>query len=178
MAYLVRSLVNLRGEIDRRWPNRDRRTDGWYRAPNIGPPSQHHPDGKGAVHAIDVDKDGINPDWIVAHIRRSGGVLWYMIWNRTIWSATHQWQPRPYSGPSPHTDHMHFSVYLTATAENYSGTWGIAVAGTETVGPAPPTASTFGSADPYAYMTNLASHVRDAGTAARNYSHKIAALRR
>ena len=37
--------------------------------------------------------------------RRMG--MMYMIWNRRIWIATSGWEP--YSGPSPHTDHVHFS---------------------------------------------------------------------
>lgn len=39
-------------------------------------------------------------------IRRSG--VTYMIWQRRIWSTTTRaWQP--YSGPDPHTDHLHLS---------------------------------------------------------------------
>ena len=44
-----------------------------------------------------------------ANARRLG--IQYMIWNRRIWSATYAssgW--RQYSGPSPHTDHVHISL--------------------------------------------------------------------
>lgn len=33
----------------------------------------------------------------------------YIIWNREIWSPQKSTQWRPYGGPSPHTDHVHFS---------------------------------------------------------------------
>ena len=45
---------------------------------------------------------------VAANARRFG--LMYMIWNRRIWKSYQVaagWQP--YSGPNPHTDHVHFS---------------------------------------------------------------------
>jgi Repeat of unknown function (DUF346) len=42
-------------------------------------------------------------------IARRLGIM-YIIWNREIWSASrHSEGWRPYSGSSPHTDHIHFS---------------------------------------------------------------------
>ncbi|WP_052394626.1 hypothetical protein [Kutzneria sp. 744] len=44
-----------------------------------------------------------------AMARRLG--IMYMIWNRQMWRAydsPDQW--RPYAGPNPHTDHIHFSL--------------------------------------------------------------------
>lgn len=35
--------------------------------------------------------------------------LHYVIWNRHIWHADHNWTQQPYSGDNPHTDHVHFS---------------------------------------------------------------------
>lgn len=47
-------------------------------------------------------------------IRRTG--LMYMIWNRRIWNTRSKtWQN--YTGPSPHTDHVHFSF-------GSAGAWG------------------------------------------------------
>lgn len=127
VAYLAPSLRRLFNEIDATWPHRDRRTDGWIRWPKDGISKGHNPDSKGAVHAIDVDRDGIAPDWIVANIRKSSGVLWYIIWNRTLYSNTYGWKPRRYTGDNPHTDHMHIEIYQTSAAENYSGSWNIGV---------------------------------------------------
>ena len=65
MAYLAPSLVQLRNEINRRWPNRDKTSDGWIGDPaHQATKSDHNPDSKGCVHALDIDKDGIDP-WLV-----------------------------------------------------------------------------------------------------------------
>lgn len=123
-SYLAPSLNNLFNEIDARWPNRDRRTDGWYT--NSRKSYGHNREERGLVHAIDVDDDGIDENFIIDHIYRGRSVLWYVIWNRTIWSNTYGFRPRRYTGPNPHTDHMHIEIYHTTTAERYSGHWGIA----------------------------------------------------
>ncbi len=140
MAVLAPSLVDLRSEVDARYPNRSRKVDGWYRAPNIGGPSEHHPDGKGMVHAIDITAAGINPMSIVDAAGKLKVVAWYAIWNRTIWSHRHGWTNEPYHGPNPHTDHVHVSIFLTSLAENYRSGWGIARGGEEggNVPPVPP----------------------------------------
>lgn len=128
MAYLVQSLVNLRAEIDDRWPDRDRRTDGWLWG-NPGYSYGHSPDGKGAVHAIDIDADGVNGDGIVGNIYKDGDVLYYIIWNRAIFGRWNDFKPQYYAGENPHTDHIHIEVYRTWVAENYSGPWNIGTAG-------------------------------------------------
>lgn len=129
MAVLAPSLIRLRNEFDRRWPNRDRRTDGWLCGGNCGAGSQHYPDSKGMVHAIDVDMDGIDWQFVRDHIYKGGGVLWYFIAWRQIWSSTYGFRGRVYTGLNPHTDHMHFSIHLSYNAEQFSGGWGIAVPG-------------------------------------------------
>lgn len=132
--YLSRSLDNLFNEINARWPNRDRRTDGWFTdgRESVG----HNRGARGLVHAIDVDDDGIDENFIMSHIYKGGGVLRYWIWNRKIYHVRDNWKPRAYTGPSPHTDHMHIEINQTTTAENYSGHWGIAP-GQSGFGPAP-----------------------------------------
>lgn len=132
--YLSRSLDNLFNEIDARWPRRDRRTDGWYTNSRVS--VGHNRGHRGLVHAIDVDDDGIDEGWIIANIYKGGGVLRYIIWNRGIYHVRDNWQRRPYTGPSPHTDHMHIEINQTTKAEDYNGHWGIAP-GTGGIGPAP-----------------------------------------
>jgi len=177
MAYLVQSLVNLRSEIDSRWPSRDRRTDGWYADPKVRTSYGHNPDGKGAVHAIDVDKDGIDPDWIINNIYRAGFHLWYIIWNRGIWDTQHGWKREAYHGANPHTDHLHIEVFHDAAGENYNGSWSIAVNGAQTFGVNPYPDGGWGDADPSVPMALFSGHVIDGGTAGFNAGKAIASLR-
>lgn len=177
MAYLVRSLVNLRAEIDARWPNRTRAIDGWYRSPSVGISVGHNPDYKGAVHAIDVDRRGIDPLWIVHNAYRGGRVLYYMIWNRRIYSRSYGFAERVYTGSNPHTDHIHIEVYQTSEAENYSGGWQIAPA-TSGVGVAGPVAEGVGAAyDHSLYILHSGNYFEAGGNLYRGYSRMFDQLR-
>lgn len=165
MATLAPSLRRLFNELDAAWPHRDRRTDGWYRDPKVGISVGHNPGARGLVHAIDVDKDGIPPDWIIANIYKHTSVLWYIIWNRGIWSNTWGFTRHAYTLSNPHTDHMHIEIRQTTTAENYAGGWGISsnaggavvggIAGTVLGGPAEQGIGAADDRDPRAYMASL-----------------------
>lgn len=122
---LAPSLRNLFGEIDRVWPRRDRRTDGWYASVDDRISKGHNPGRGGITHAIDVDKDGIDQMLLINRLKKSGDVLWYVIWNRKLYSNTYDWVPQPYNGKNPHTDHLHIEIYQTIAAENYAGKWGV-----------------------------------------------------
>lgn len=125
MAKLAPSLHRLFAEIDTVWPRRDRRTDGWYASPNDRISKGHNPGHNGYSHAIDVDKDGINQTLLIQRLIRTEGILWYVIWNRTLYSDTYNWVPRKYTGKNPHTDHLHIEIYHTNKAEQYAGKWGV-----------------------------------------------------
>lgn len=122
---LAPSLVRLWPDINARWPNRDKRTDGWYASPSTRTSKGHNPGHNGYSHAIDVDKDGIDPLWIINNIAKDPKVLWYIIWNRKLYSNTYGWVPRAYTGENPHTDHMHIEIYQTDYAEKWDGRWKI-----------------------------------------------------
>ena len=56
--YPVAGVTKLRDQVDNRWPKRDKRTDGIIGdAAHQARQSDHNPDSKGAVHALDLDKD-------------------------------------------------------------------------------------------------------------------------
>lgn len=137
MAHLAPSLKVLFKELDTAWPKRDRRTDGWYRNCKwVDHGTDHCPTTSGMVHAIDIDKDGINADWVVAQLIRMNGVVRYVIWNRHIWQAKNGWKKENYTGTSnPHTDHIHVSIQHTYTGENWPGPFGIGSLGAK---PPPP----------------------------------------
>jgi hypothetical protein len=49
--------------------------------------------------------------------------LRYMIYNRRIWEASNGWRQRAYTGPSPHTEHAHFSASYTTSLEASTASW-------------------------------------------------------
>jgi len=60
MARLVAGGVTLRNQINKRWPKRDKASDGWIgdKAHQArGSASDHNADLRGLVHALDIDKD-------------------------------------------------------------------------------------------------------------------------
>jgi hypothetical protein len=132
--YIAPSLVALRTEINRRWPNRDKSSDGALGdASHQARPSDHNPDWSagGVVRAIDVDKDGLDVAELLAALTRDPRVA-YVIYNRrmmrsypkTIGKRAYKaWEWAPYDGPSPHTGHVHVSILRTRPAETNTSAW-------------------------------------------------------
>jgi len=105
--------------------------------------SDHNPDETGSVpihdadsvdevHAIDVD-DNLNVSNLtmqkcinkILATPRDLSRLRYIIYNRTIWSASNNWKPEEYTGDSPHTEHAHFSASYVSSKESDSTQWSI-----------------------------------------------------
>jgi len=120
---------------------------GIVRACNIGGTSEHK-EGRAwdwAVNAYSTTQDAQAKDllaWMLATdaqgntyaMARRLGIM-YMIYNQHIWSASQAdagW--RPYTGPNPHTDHVHISLTRVGGAKTTSY-WGA------TTPVAPPTTS-------------------------------------
>lgn len=124
---LVAAGVTLRDQINRKWPKRDKRSDGWIgdRA-HQARKSDHNPDSNGWVHAIDIDHDflGVNGGKAgrdqaekfaneLIKLARDGkdrGRLKYVVYNNRIASGTHRnqfWTWR--KGNWGHTQHIHVS---------------------------------------------------------------------
>lgn len=58
VARLCKGGVTLRDQIDRRWPKRDKRSDGWIGdQAHSARASDHNPNKAGIVHAIDIDEN-------------------------------------------------------------------------------------------------------------------------
>lgn len=117
---LARSLVALRREADALWPDRAGPDGTIGDTAHSARPSDHNPDARGVVRAIDISSsptpDGDVADIIVTHIRqRRDPRVTYIIWQRRICNARSiggaaPWAWRPYGGANPHTRHAHISV--------------------------------------------------------------------
>lgn len=109
-ARLVPALVQLRAQINALYPKRDKASDGWVGdTAHAARVSDHNPDSNGWVHALDVDRDGIDPYGLVETAVDDNRVN-YVIFERTIWSRTYAFRARRYTGSNPHTAHVHISV--------------------------------------------------------------------
>jgi hypothetical protein len=127
--YLSKAGVQLREQIDDCFPDRDRKSDGWigdarHAARNK---SDHNPDDKGIVRAIDVDKDlNKNPNVAFdlfdqlrnyAELDRKKRIL-YLIFNGKICSAKSRWKFVAYKGLNPHQHHIHISFSPSGDSDN------------------------------------------------------------
>jgi hypothetical protein len=125
MAVLAPALARLRTEINHRWPARDRGSDGWIGdKAHQKSKSDHNPNGRGVVNALDIDVDGIDVPTLVSLLIRHPAVN-YVIWNRRIWSRSHGFGARSYTGSNPHTSHVHVSLLQSSSAENNGQGWNV-----------------------------------------------------
>lgn len=123
--YLAPSLAVLRAEINARWPHRDHASDGTIgNAAHQATRSDHNPNSRGSVDAIDIDGDGIDFPAIFAAIRKHPSSR-YVIYRRALYHRLRGWRPEPYTGPSPHEEHFHLSIDQTVAAESDRRPWGL-----------------------------------------------------
>jgi hypothetical protein len=128
MARLVAAGVTLRAQVNKRWPTRQKASDGWIgdRA-HAARKSDHNPDAHGWVHALDIDADLLGPgrrarsrkvaqelaDQLIEYAR-SGAPgserIKYVVYDNHIASGTYSkqfWTWR--KGSWGHTEHIHVS---------------------------------------------------------------------
>lgn len=136
---LTLGLQNLRGQINDWAPDRDHTSDGTIGdAAHEAEMSGHNPDDTAGskaewngdpdstpeVRAFDCDIDfrnGATAQQLVDHVRALPGissVLRYMIYNRKMYHERDDWAPTAYTGPSAHTEHIHFSGAWSQAADN------------------------------------------------------------
>jgi ribosomal protein S18 acetylase RimI-like enzyme len=128
MARLVAAGVTLRAQVNKRFESRDKASDGWIgdRA-HAARKSQHNPDAKGWVHALDIDADLLGPgrrarsrkvaqelaDQLIEYARSGepgSDRLLYVVFNNYIASGTYSkqfWTWR--AGSWGHEHHIHVS---------------------------------------------------------------------
>lgn len=141
---LVPCGVRLRSDFNALAPSRDKASDGWagdtahqrevsdHNWDETGNVPIHDADRVNEVHAIDVDSDLRESDLTMEKVVqfvlgrcRSGAEnrLRYIIYSRRIWEASNGWRQRAYTGPSPHTEHAHFSFSYDTAREANTASW-------------------------------------------------------
>jgi hypothetical protein len=124
MARLCKAGIQLRNQVDDAYPGRDRSSDGWIgdSRHQANPTSDHNPDEKGWVRAIDLDADldRKRPEemaYLADQLRkcaRKDKRIKYIIYNAKIASAKSLWRWKPYKGVNPHIKHLHISFNKSA----------------------------------------------------------------
>lgn len=143
---LVPCLVQLRNDFTEVAPNRKRDSDGSVGdQAHMKSTSDHNPDETGTVpirdadsrnevHAIDIDKDLMEPgldmervvQFLLERCRRGlEKRLRYIIWNRRIWHVDSGWRQKAYNGPNPHNEHAHFSASYNSVREADDSPWNL-----------------------------------------------------
>jgi hypothetical protein len=142
---VAKSLRTLYEQIDALAPQRDKRDDGTIGdARHRARKSDHNPDARGIVRALDVTHDpahGCDAGKIAEALRLSQDArIKYVIWARRIFYAAgsepYRWQR--YSGSDPHTGHFHLSVVADDARADDARDWSIAGAAKPKPVPPPP----------------------------------------
>jgi hypothetical protein len=120
---LVQSLRNLRSEVNDLWPDRDKRSDGWLGDDeHSGRLSDHNPDPSGRVRALDIDASGVEVCRVVVAATHHPSTH-YVISRGIIYSRRRDFRGITYTGPDPHTSHIHVSTLDSAAADNARRHW-------------------------------------------------------
>jgi len=148
---IAKALSKLRSQVNSRWPDRNKASDGWigdtaHQATN----SDHNPHVKdgttGVVTALDITHDpksgcdaGVVAEVLIAS--RDPRIK-YIIWNHQILAGDagqSPWKWRGYQGKNPHTRHVHLSVKATKAMYDDERPWAVpgGVAPSQPSAPAP-----------------------------------------
>lgn len=117
---LALSLIELRDEVNAKWPKRSKDSDGSIGDASHASRSSDHnpwivdPPGPNVVSAVDITHDPVSgcDSYSLAEFLRLGRDprIKYIISNRKIASAQAHWAWRLYQGANPHNHHCHISV--------------------------------------------------------------------
>jgi hypothetical protein len=121
--HLAPSLVQLRSEVNRRWPNRPKGSDGTVGdTSHNARKSDHNPNERGSVNAFDITYPGVDPKIVIAAVSKHPSAN-YVIFNKNIYSKKSNWKAVAYTGTNPHKTHLHVSILQSASAERDTTPW-------------------------------------------------------
>lgn len=140
---VVPNLDEGKDQLDERFPNRDKTSDGGIgnqahavstssHNPDLtGRPEHRDGDAKDEVRARDFDADLKDPDFAMEDVvqlwvrmARSGAMWWirYIIFNGRIWHRRDGFTTRVYTGSNKHDKHVHVNSDFTQKADEATGT--------------------------------------------------------
>ena len=117
--HLAKALEKLREQINAKWPNRSKASDGWIGdTAHSARKSDHNPDysAGGVVRAIDVTAKGIDMNVLIAALKADSRTSYYI--HKGIICGEPGFKPRKYTGSNAHNVHIHISVKSTKAAED------------------------------------------------------------
>lgn len=125
---LAKGLEKLRSQVNEKWPNRRKDSDGSVGdTSHAARPSDHNPDKDGVVHAIDITHDprgGFNSyAFADMMLKQQDRRLSYVISNHRIGAGPKGPSPgmwRKYNGQNPHDHHVHISIISGQSADDNS----------------------------------------------------------
>jgi hypothetical protein len=132
MAWRVaKSLETLRDQVNAKWPNRDKSSDGTIGdAAHQATNSDHNPNSAGVVTALDITHDpahGLDARKLAETLVASRDPrIKYIISNgQIVSSVVSPWQWRTYTGSNAHRAHVHISVNGSAGLYDDARAWNL-----------------------------------------------------
>lgn len=128
---LAKGLEQLRSQVNSKWPGRSKESDGSVGdTSHAARPSDHNPDSRGVVHAIDLTNDpqhGFSSEAFAnLLLKNQDPRLSYVISNKKIGSGRMGPSPgvwRKYTGANAHDHHCHISI--TKAGEDDAKAWNL-----------------------------------------------------
>lgn len=134
MAWRVaKCLETLRSQVNAKWPNRDKSSDGTIGdAAHAATHSEHNPDANGVVRAMDITHDpahGLDARKLAETLvaSRDSRILYIISNAQIVSSAVSPWVWRPYSGINAHRHHVHISVVASPGLYDDTRPWNLGV---------------------------------------------------
>ncbi|PYT00975.1 MAG: hypothetical protein DMF63_04740 [Acidobacteria bacterium] len=127
---LAKCLIQLRDEINKTFPERDKASDGSVGDLHHLPrKSDHNPNANGVVTAIDVDRD-LNDghdgrELVSALVASRDPRIKYIIFERQISVTGIVTKWNPYHGPNAHNHHVHISVSADPALYDSAAPWAL-----------------------------------------------------